>query len=66
MKMFSDYERDYTYDEAIDIAKEYGLEKEVEREMCHNDCSPNQALKEWDLYPYEDNFNSGTIKHFQD
>ena len=66
MKHFQDYEKEYSYDEAVDIAKEYGLEEEVKREMSRNDLSPNSALKEWDLFPYEDNFNSGTIKHFQD
>ena len=66
MKHFQDYERNYSYDEAIEIAKEYGLQEEVKHEMTHNDCTPNQALKEWDVYPYEDNFNCGTIKHFDD
>lgn len=67
MKHFSDdNERDYSYDEAIEIAKENGLDEEVRYEMTHNDLSPNQALKEWDVYPYRDSFNEGTIKHFQD
>ena len=67
MKHFSDdSEIDYSYDEAIEIAKEYGLDEEVKHDMCHNDYSPNQALKEWDIYPYRDDFNEGTIRHFQD
>lgn len=66
MKHFQDYERVYSYDEAIEIAKEYGLDDEVRRKMGKYDISPNKALKEFDLYPYEDDFNSGTIKHFQD
>ena len=66
MKIFQSYEKEYSYEDAIKIAKKYGLQEEVEYEMNHNDCSPNEALKEWDVYPYEDNFNEGTIKHFQD
>ena len=66
MKMFSSDEESYIYDEAIEIAKENGLEEEVRHSMNHHDLSPNQALKDWDIFPYHDTFNEGTIKHFQD
>ena len=36
------------YDEAINIAKLYGLEQEVE-ELLNNGFTPDEALKEWDL-----------------
>ena len=38
----------YTTEEAIELAKEYGLEFEVMQDM-ENGLTPNEALREWDL-----------------
>ena len=40
--------KNYTYEEAIELAIEYGLQNEVRYEMAHG-CTPNEALYEWDL-----------------
>lgn len=64
--MFSDSEKDYSYEEALEIAEEYGLENEIRHSINYCGATPAQALKDWDIYPYEDHFNEGTIKHFQD
>lgn len=43
----------YTRPEALAIAKEYGLEYEVIKAMDYG-CSPDEALQDWDIYPYQD------------
>ena len=42
----------YTRAEALAKAKEHGLEWEVLQVMEHG-CTPDEALQEWDIYPYE-------------
>lgn len=42
----------YTKEEALKRAKEYGLEEEVAMAMKHG-LSPDEALEDWDLYPFE-------------
>lgn len=42
----------YTRDEALKRAKKYGLEEEVTEAMKHG-LTPDQALQDWDIYPYE-------------
>jgi hypothetical protein len=42
----------YTRAEALAMAKKYGLEWEVLQAMDHG-CTPDEALQEWDIYPYE-------------
>ena len=37
-----------TEEEVLIIAKEYGLDYEVQKSL-NNDCSPEEAAKEWDL-----------------
>ena len=41
----------YTREEAIEIAKQVGLEEEVTLEMDENGLTPAQALYEWDVLP---------------
>lgn len=41
----------YTKEEALKRAKEYGLEEEVAMAMKHG-LSPDEALEDWDLYPF--------------
>ena len=41
----------FTRAEALDIARKYKLESEVITAMEHG-CSPDEALQEWDIYPY--------------
>lgn len=36
--------------EAIKIAKKYGLEKEIQELIDYEGLSPEQALREWDIY----------------
>ncbi len=43
----------FTRDEALAIAKDFGLEIEVTEAMKHG-CNPDEALQEWDIYPYDD------------
>lgn len=42
----------YTRAEALAIAKKHGLEYEVIKAMDHG-CTPDEALQEWDIYPYD-------------
>ena len=42
----------YTRAGALAMAKKYGLEWEVLQAMDHG-CTPDEALQEWDIYPYE-------------
>jgi hypothetical protein len=44
----------YTRAEALTRAKEYNLEWEVLQAMEHG-CTPDEALQEWDIYPYKEN-----------
>lgn len=46
---WEDCYRPITRDMAIDRAKEHGLEGEVIFYMDHRNCSPKEALQEWDL-----------------
>ena len=43
----------FTKDEALEIAKKCHLEWEVTEAMKQG-CNPDEALKEWDIYPYDD------------
>lgn len=40
----------YTKEEALTIAKEHELDAEVLLAIKHG-CSPDEALREWDIYP---------------
>ena len=42
----------YTRPEALAIARKYNLEYEVIKAMDHG-CTPDEALQEWDIYPYD-------------
>ena len=42
----------FTRAEALDMAKEHGLESEVATAMEHG-YTPDEALQEWDIYPYQ-------------
>ncbi len=42
----------FTRDEALAMAKKYGLESEVATAMEYG-CNPDEALQEWDIYPYQ-------------
>jgi len=42
----------FTREEALEIAKKHRLESEVATAMQHG-CNPDEALQEWDLYPYD-------------
>ncbi len=42
----------FTKDEALKIARDHNLEAEVIMAMKHG-CNPDEALQEWDLYPYK-------------
>lgn len=44
----------FTKDEVLKIAHNYNLEAEVIEAMKHG-CSPDEALQEWDIYPYNEN-----------
>ena len=41
----------YTKEEALERAKEFGLYDEVATAMGFG-LSPNEALQDWDIYPY--------------
>ena len=51
----------FTRDEALAIAKDFGLEIEATEAMKHG-CNPDEALQEWDIYPYDD---TAVYKHLQ-
>ncbi len=51
----------FTRDEALVIAKDFGLEIEVTEAMKRG-CNPDEALQEWDIYPYDD---AAVYKHLQ-
>ena len=38
--------------EALAIARKHKLEYEVIKAMDHG-CTPDEALQEWDIYPYD-------------
>ena len=38
-----------TRSQAITTASRYGLQREVAYEIDHNDCTPEEALAEWDI-----------------
>lgn len=42
----------YTKEEALKRAKKFGLDWEVTEAM-KNGLSPDEALQDWDIYPYE-------------
>ena len=42
----------FTRPEALEIARRYRLEYEVIKAMDHG-CNPDEALQEWDIYPYD-------------
>ncbi len=41
----------FTKEEVIKIARDYNLESEVIMSM-KNGCNPDEALQDWDIYPY--------------
>ena len=41
----------FSKDEALAIARKHNLEAEVVDAMNHG-CNPDEALEEWDLFPY--------------
>ena len=43
----------FTRDEALDIAREHELDAEVMMAMKQG-CTPDEALQEWDIYPYQE------------
>lgn len=43
----------YTRPEALAIARKHNLEYEVIKAMDHG-CTPDEALQEWDIYPYNE------------
>ena len=43
----------FTREEAIAMGKEFGLEVEVAEAIDTYGMSPDEALEEWDLYPYK-------------
>ena len=45
------YPSRFTKEEAIEIGKKYNLEREVLDAMKFG-CNPDEALQEWDTYPY--------------
>ena len=44
--------KNYTHEEALELATEWGLYNEVKYEMEHG-CTPNEALYEWDLLEFD-------------
>ena len=51
----------YTREQAIEMAKPYHLEKEVTDAIDTYGQSPDDALQDWDLYPYNSVTDAGTI-----
>jgi len=49
----------YTKDEALAIAREHELDAEVMMAIKHG-CTPDEALQEWDIYPYDNVTESKT------
>ena len=47
----------FTREQAIERAKKYNLEYEVIMAM-ENGCNPDEALQDWDIYPYENETDS--------
>ncbi len=43
----------YTREQAIERAKKYNLEQEVTDSIDVYGQSPDDALQDWDIYPYE-------------
>ena len=43
----------YSKEEALKHARKYNLEWEVNEAMKHG-LTPDEALQDWDIYPYED------------
>lgn len=39
----------YTKEQALEIAKGYGLECEVQQSMKYG-CTPDEALQDWDIF----------------
>ena len=50
----------FTREEAMTIARKYHLESEVARAMQYG-FNPDEALQEWDLYPYNETDNKKVI-----
>lgn len=46
----------FTEEEAMSIARKYHLESEVKQSMKFG-FNPDEALQEWDLYPYNETNN---------
>ena len=43
----------HSREQAMAIARKYGLEREVEAAL-RQGCTPDEALQEWDIYPYQE------------
>ena len=50
----------FTEEEAMSIARKYHLESEVKQAMKFG-FNPDEALQEWDLYPYNETDNKKVI-----
>lgn len=47
----------FTKKEVLQIARDYKLEAEIIEAMKHG-CTPDEALQEWDIYPYNEVSNN--------
>lgn len=47
------FENNITVNEALEIARHYGMEEEV-KEAMRNGCTPAEALYEWDLVEFKE------------
>ncbi len=51
----------FSKEEALEIARKYKMTGPVLKAMEHG-CNPDEALQEWDIYPYDD---AAVYKHLQ-
>ena len=47
----------FTKEEALKIARDHNMETEVIMSMKQG-CNPDEALQDWDIYPYNDITNN--------
>ena len=45
--------KQFSKEEALELAKKYHLEAEVRYAIEKAGLTPNDALEDWDLYPFE-------------
>lgn len=50
----------HTRPEALAIARKHGLEYEVIKAMDYG-CTPDEALQEWDIFPFENETKSKAV-----